>query len=161
MTLSEGYLAKAEGLVPNAGKLAYGYRNLEETAITSLFYTGRGDDFIWDMFVSTKAGLLNRILKNPKKKDAPHILQAYAFRIGMKKLSAEEFYSTFIKTDLYKGAAFFDYQLFNGTMSMLAERLKNSLAKDPHSRADRETAKSLGEAGYVKFMELYEAHCQE
>lgn len=110
--LTEEYLVQAEAVLPKDKKNAYYYKTLEESALDALYHSGKGDDFIWEMFSDTQAGILNKIFKKSKKKDLPKTLNGYAFRIGSKTLDPDEFFNTFFKTDLYKDIAKNDYHAF-------------------------------------------------
>lgn len=108
--LSEEYLIEAEEMMPKDKKQAYYYRSLEECALEALYYSGKGNDFIWQMFQDKQKGIINKILK--KSKNISTILNGFAFRIGSRILDPDEFYNTFFKSNLYKNIVKIDHYAF-------------------------------------------------
>lgn len=114
--LSEDYLVKAESVFPKDKKQTYYYQRLEDSALEALYYSGKGNDFIWELFTATQEGFLSKLFMNKKKKkEPPKMLYGYAFHIGAYTLSAEEFYNVFFKTHLYKEISKEDYRAFENT----------------------------------------------
>ena len=103
--LNEEYLIKAEEALPKDKKQGYYYKSLEDSALETLYYSGKGNDFIWKMFTDTQGGFFSKVFKKISKKDTPKTLYYYAFKIGSKALNPDEFYNMFFKTDLYKQIA--------------------------------------------------------
>ena len=68
-------------------------------ALEALYHSGGGDDFIWGMF------------ENDSKKISG-LLAVYAFFIGARRLSSEDFYDTFFKTGIYEKVAKHDRYAF-------------------------------------------------
>lgn len=95
--LSEDCLDKAEAGLPRDQRPGHFSHSLGETALTGLYRTGQGDDFIWHMFMSSQGGLFKK-----KKPAASVLLHCYAFRIGARKLEPKEFYTVFFKSGIYK-----------------------------------------------------------
>jgi len=124
--LTEDYLKKAEAVLPKEKKQGYYYETLEDSAFGALHRSGKGNDFIWEMFEETQGGLLNKILKisKSKNKSMPKMLNCYAFYIGAEKLDPDKFYNTFFKTHLYKDIVKNDYSVFENVF--LDNKTKNS-----------------------------------
>lgn len=108
--LSEEYLIEAEEMMPKDKKQAYYYRSLEECALEALYYSAKGNDFIWQMFKDKQKGVINKVLK--KSKNISTILNGFAFRIGSRILNPDEFYNTFFKSNLYKNIVKIDHYAF-------------------------------------------------
>jgi len=91
--LWEEYLTKADGLAPRESKQV-GYRSLQELALYSLFYSAGGENLIWAMFLDSR-----KVFSKFRKRDTK-VLNAYALRVGAKKLSKDELKRYFSEEEL-------------------------------------------------------------
>ena len=140
--LSEPYLAEAEKLFSKENKASYYYKTLEENALEILYHSKKADDYIWDMFNDSRGGIVNKIFKR-KKNEFPKTLYRYAFYIGSKKLSPDDFYNMFFKSGLYKEISKLDYRVFANVF------LKNENSPPFSGKIARYFAEQIGDHSHI------------